>query len=82
MTEDSGGEIVVEWTRDALIVGNFSLHYYGMLIALGVLLGVLLAVKREKRLGLPKDTTIDLSLVCVPCALVGRKGDVRAVWIG
>ena len=73
MTEDSGGEIVVKWTRDALIVGDFSLHYYGMLIALGVLLGVLLAVKREKRLGLPKDTTIDLSLVCVPCALVGAR---------
>ena len=45
---------MVEWTRDALIVGNFSLHYYGMLIALGVLLGVLLAMKREKKLGLAK----------------------------
>ena len=64
---------MVKWTRDALILGNFSLRYYGVLIALGVLLGVLLAIRREKRLGLKKDTTIDLALVCVPCALVGAR---------
>ena len=73
MTEAWGGETVVKWTQDALIIGNFALHYYGMLIALGVLLGVLLAVKREKRLGLAKDTAIDLSLVGVPAALVGAR---------
>ena len=60
-------------TRDALVIGGFSLHYYGALIALGVLLGVLLAMKREKRLGLAKDTTIDLALVGVPAALVGAR---------
>ena len=52
MTEAWGGETVVKWTQDALIIGHCARHYYGMLIALGVLLGVLLAVKREKRLGL------------------------------
>ena len=50
----------MKWTRDALVIGDFSLHYYGALIALGVLLGVLLAMKREKRLGLARDTTICL----------------------
>ena len=64
---------MIKWTRDALMIGDFSLRYYGMLIALGVLLGVLLAVKREKRLGLAKDTTIDLALVGVPAALVGAR---------
>ena len=63
----------MKWTRDALVIGDFSLHYYGALIALGVLLGVLLAMKREKRLGLAKDTTIDLALVGVPAALVGAR---------
>lgn len=69
----SGGEIVVKWTREALMIGDFSLRYYGMLIALGALLGVLLAMKREKRLGLARDTAIDLSLVGVPCALIGAR---------
>ncbi len=64
---------MVKWTRDALVIGDFSLRYYGMLIALGVLLGVLLAVKREKRIGLPKDTAIDIALVGVPAALVGAR---------
>ena len=64
---------MIKWTRDALMIGDFSLRYYGMLIALGVLLGVLLAIKREERLGLAKDTTIDLALVGVPAALVGAR---------
>ena len=64
---------MIKWTRDALVIGNFSLRYYGILIAIGVLLGVLLAIKREKRLGLAKDTTIDLALVGVPAALVGAR---------
>lgn len=73
MTEVWGGETVIKWTRDALLIGDLSLHYYGMLIALGVLLGVFLAMKRESRLGLAKDTTIDLALVGVPAALVGAR---------
>ena len=64
---------MIKWTRDALLIGDLSLHYYGMLIALGVLLGVFLAMKRESRLGLAKDTTIDLALVGVPAALVGAR---------
>lgn len=64
---------MVKWTREALMIGDFSLRYYGMLIALGALLGVLLAMKREKRLGLARDTAIDLSLVGVPCALIGAR---------
>ena len=36
---------MIKWTRDALMIGDFSLRYYGMLIALGVLLGVFLAMK-------------------------------------
>ena len=73
MTEVWGGETVIKWTRDALMIGDFSMRYYGMLIALGVLLGVFLAMKRESRLGLAKDTTIDLALVGVPAALVGAR---------
>ena len=44
----------MKWTRDALVIGGFSLHYYGALIALGVLLGVLLAMKRENGSALPR----------------------------
>lgn len=64
---------MVKWGQDALYLGNFPVRYYGILIALGVLAGALVAMRREKRLGLARDTAIDLLLVCAPCALVGAR---------
>ena len=61
---------MLEFSRNSVEIFGYSVRYYGILIALGVLLGVVLAMKREKRLGLPPDTVIDLALVCVPAAIV------------
>lgn len=73
MAEESGGESVLKFGHEAIYIGGFAVRYYGLLIALGVLLGVLLAKSREKRLGLRADTTLDLALVCVPAALIGAR---------
>ena len=43
---------------------------YGALIALGILLVVILARRDEKRLGLPKDTSIDMALAVVPVGVL------------
>ena len=59
-----------ELSRNSISIFGFSIHFYGILIALGALMGVLLAMRREKRLGFPKDTTLDLALVCIPVAIV------------
>jgi len=59
-----------EFSRDSITVMGFSVHYYGILIALGALLGVILAMKREKKLGFPKDTVIDIALICIPSAII------------
>lgn len=59
-----------EITRSTLTLFGFSLHWYGILIALGVFCAVALACKREKRLGFPKDTTLDIALICVPAAIL------------
>ena len=48
-------------------------HIYGVLIALAIGLGVYLCCKREQRMGLKKDTTVDLALWVVPAALVGAR---------
>lgn len=61
---------MLEFSRNSVEVFGYSVRYYGILIALGVLLGSVLAMKREKRLGLPGDTVIDLVLVCVPAAII------------
>lgn len=57
-------------SRSALTLFGFELRWYGVLIALGVLGAVIVAHRREARLGLPKDTALDLALVGVPAAVV------------
>ena len=59
-----------ELTRSTLTIFGFTIHWYGVLIALGVLGAVLLAWRREARLGLKKETTLDLALICVPAGIL------------
>lgn len=54
-------------------VMGLSIHWYGVIIAGGIALAVLLGCLRERRLGLPKDTSVDLALLGVPCAIVGAR---------
>lgn len=49
------------------------LPWYSVLIVTGILLAIGLASKEERRLGLPKDCTIDLALVVVPCGIIGAR---------
>ena len=58
------------FSRNSIQVLGLDIHYYGILIALGVLLGVLLAARRQKRLNLPPETGLDLALVCLPVAVI------------
>ena len=59
-----------ELSRNSITLFGFSIHYYGILMALGALLGVLLAMKREKKLGFPKDTVLDIAIICIPSAII------------
>ena len=49
---------------------KFSIFWYGILIALGIIVGVLLAMKRAKKLGYNADMIIDLCLIAVPLAVI------------
>ena len=53
------------------IIGG--LPWYSVLIVTGILAAILLAEREQNRLGLPKDTVIDLALVAVPCGVVGAR---------
>ena len=61
---------MLKFTQTGLEVFGFELHWYGILIAAGVLCAVLLALRREKALGLEKDTTLNIALACVPAGIV------------
>lgn len=57
-------------TSTALHLFGLTIHWYGLIIALGIILGVILAMSREKKLGLPKETTLDIALIGVPAAII------------
>ena len=59
-----------EPSRIAFSIFGFPIYWYGLLIAVGLLLGVLCASLREKRLELKKDTTLDFMLLALPLALI------------
>lgn len=50
-----------------------TLPWYSVLIVTGICLALLLALREEKRLGLPKDTVIDLALWLIPAGIVGAR---------
>jgi len=51
----------------------FGIPWYSLLIVVGVICAIWLAGLEEKRLGLPKDTALDIALVIVPCGIVGAR---------
>ena len=61
---------MLEFTPTSAILAGIEIHWYGLIIAVGMALAVALACAREKRLGLPKDTALDLALAGIPGAIV------------
>lgn len=50
-----------------------TIPWYSVLIVCGAALAILLAVREEKRAGLPKDTVIDLALWVLPLGILGAR---------
>ncbi len=81
---------------NAIDIGFTKIHYYGIIICIGILLGFGMAFLRMKKLGVTADDVADMILVCVPSAIVGARlyyvltrleeyktfYDVIAVWNG
>ncbi len=54
----------------ALDLGGLQIHWYGIIIGVGVLLGLLLAIRETERRGLHKELFVDLILFAVPIAII------------
>ncbi len=50
-----------------------TLSWYSSLIVLGILLAYLIGYHEEKRVGLPRDTMTDVTLIAVPCGIIGSR---------
>lgn len=64
---------MIRVSRTAIELFGLSIRWYGLLIVSGVALAVWLASVRERRYGLPKDTSVDIALLCVPAAILGAR---------
>ncbi len=51
-------------------IGTLNIHFYGVIIALGLLLAVIYGLKRSKRFGLKEDDILDGVLCIVPFAII------------
>ena len=52
---------------------NFAIKFYGVIIAIGVLLAVTYCLRRAKQFGVTQDDILNLVLICLPSAIVGAR---------
>ncbi|QNG60301.1 prolipoprotein diacylglyceryl transferase [Bacillus sp. PAMC26568] len=80
-----------------LELGPIQVHWYGLIIGIGALLGLWLAVRESERRGFHKDTFVDLVLFAIPIAIICARiyyvifqwdyysqnpGDIVKIWNG
>ena len=51
-------------------IGSFNIHFYGVIIAFGLVLAVLYAMRRRKQFGFSEDDILDGVLCIVPFAII------------
>ncbi len=54
-----------------ITIFNFDIAYYGMIIGLGILTGILIAAAEAKRTGQDPETYYDLAIYAVICSIIG-----------
>ena len=65
--------IYLENVGKSISVFGFEIAYYGMVIGLGVISGILLAVLLAKKTGQNPDTYYDLALYAVVLSIIGAR---------
>lgn len=57
----------------ALQLGGHAIYWYGILLASGVIVGLILCTRQAKRFGLKEDNVVDLVLWGVPVGILGAR---------
>lgn len=83
--------------RVFLEIGSLTIYWYGVIIAVGAMLGLWIAQRESVRRGLPKETFMDLVLYAIPIAILSARayyvifqwdfyskhpGDIIKIWEG
>jgi phosphatidylglycerol:prolipoprotein diacylglycerol transferase len=57
----------------ALSIGSLQVHWYGLILGLGALAGIMLCIREGRRFGISSEFFMDLLLIGVPSALIGAR---------
>lgn len=60
-------------SRVALKIGDFNIYWYGIFIALGALLGIILCLREAKRTGQSQDIYSDFAFIAIICGICGAR---------
>lgn len=89
--------VLVVLNPHAVEIGSVVIHWYGVIIAAGILAALQLSTKEAKKKGLEEDTIIDMALWAIPIGLLGARlyyvlfelgyylqnpGQILAIWNG
>lgn len=58
---------------DGFSIGSVEIKFYGLIMAVAMLIGVVLACKLAKKKGVKSDDIYMLALIVLPCAIVGAR---------
>lgn len=56
-----------------IMIGDFSIAYYGIAIAVGMIAGIMIASWMARRTGQNPDTYFDLAMIAIVCSLIGAR---------
>ena len=59
--------------RVAFTIFGIDVMWYGILMATGMILGTLLAIKEAKRVGISEDDVLNLAICAIPCGVLGAR---------
>ena len=58
---------------DGFYIGSFEIKFYGLIMSVAMLIGIILACFLAKKRGVKSDDIILLALIILPCAVVGAR---------
>lgn len=65
--------IYLDHVGKSIQIGGITIAYYGIVIAIGMLAGLMISCYQAKKTGQNPDTYVDLALVAIICSLIGAR---------
>ncbi|WP_099187921.1 prolipoprotein diacylglyceryl transferase [Tepidibacter mesophilus] len=57
----------------AFTIFGIGVRWYGILISTGIMIGMILALREAKRVGINEDKLLDLLIIAIPCSIIGAR---------